>query len=185
RQPQAWGPPCPNPDWSHERLMHRGNMRALSPSLPQSGTQRLCRCRPWEQLFSETRDTVFCDLRTPEAKGRMALQRLLGKAARSDLGCVLGVTEETIVEWLRRAAQKAPESHAHVLRALPGTAGPLAERWSCIRRRRSTAIRTAQAPPGVRPGGTGSGAVSPLRCASSWPRVLGHARCQGPGSSSR
>ena len=39
----------------------------------------------------------------------MALKMLLVKVALSDISFVLGVTEETVLAWLRRAAQKAHE----------------------------------------------------------------------------
>src|SRR5215475_8752954 len=135
RKPKDWGQPCPNPDCTHYRLMNRGNIRAISPSLTQSGKRRIFRCRTCEQPFSDTRDTVFFDLRSPEEKVMMALKMLLVKVALSDIGFVLGVTEETVLEWLRRAAQKAHEVKAHLLCDLPVTQVQLDEMWSFIRRK--------------------------------------------------
>lgn len=135
RKPKDWGQPCPNPACSHYRLSNRGNMSAISTSMTQSGKRRIFRCSQSERPFSETRDTVFFDLRSPEEKVLMALKRRLVKVALSDIGFVLGVTEETVLEWLRRAAQKAHEINAHLLRALPVTQGQLDEMWSCIRRK--------------------------------------------------
>jgi IS1 family transposase/transposase-like protein len=137
RKPKAWGQPCPNPACSHYRLINRGNSSAISTYLSQSGTRRIFRCRQCEGTFSETRDTVFFDLRSPEEKGIMALQMLLVKVALSDLGFVLGVTEETVLEWLRRAAQQAHEINAHLRRDLPVTQGQLDEMWSFIRRQQA------------------------------------------------
>src|SRR5215831_10957215 len=85
RKPQDWGQPCPNPDCSHYRLIYRGNLSAIAPSLTQSGTRRLFRCGKCEGTFSATRDTVFFDLRTPEEKGIMALKMLLVTVALSDI----------------------------------------------------------------------------------------------------
>ena len=101
RKPKNWGQPCPNPDCSHSRLMDRGNISAISTYLTQSGTRRIFRCSGCEQPFSETRDTVFFGLRSPEEKVMMALKMLLVKVALSDIGFVLGVTAETVLEWLR------------------------------------------------------------------------------------
>src|SRR5438132_12328927 len=53
----------------------------------------------------------------------------------SDMGFVLGVTEATVLEWLRRAAQKAHEINAHLLRDLPVTQVQLDEMWNFIRRK--------------------------------------------------
>jgi IS1 family transposase/transposase-like protein len=134
RKPQDWGQPCPNPDCSHDRLLNRGNMSAISTSLTQSGKRRIFRCGACEKPFSETRDTVFFDLRTPEAQVIMALKMLLVTVALSDIGFVLGVTEATVLEWLRRAAQKAHEITTQLLRDLPVTQGQLDEMWHFIRR---------------------------------------------------
>src|SRR5438093_12372597 len=119
RKPQDWGQPCPNPSCSHYRLVNRGNMSAISTYLTQSGKRRIFRCGACETPCSETRDTVFFDLRTPEEKVIMALKMLLVKVALSDMGFVMGVTEATVLEWLRRAAEKAHEINAHLLRARP------------------------------------------------------------------
>ena len=137
RKPKNWGQPCPNPDCSHYRLMDRGNMSAISTSLTQSGKRRIFRCSGCEQPFSETRDTVFFGLRSPEEKVMMALKMLLVKVALSDIGFVLGVTEETVLEWLRRAAQKAHEINMHLLRDLPVTQVQLDEMWNFIRRKQA------------------------------------------------
>jgi IS1 family transposase len=67
----------------------------------------------------------------------MALKMLLVKVALVDIGFVLGVTEETVLEWLRRAAQKAHELNAHLLRDLPVTQVQLDEMWSFIRRKQA------------------------------------------------
>src|SRR5215467_83637 len=135
RKHQDWGQPCPNPDCSHYRLINRGNMSAISTYLTQSGKRRIFRCSACERPFSETRDTVFFDLRTPEEKVIMALKMLLVKVALSDIGFVLGVTEATVLEWLRRAAQKAEEINVHLLRELPVTQVQLDEMWNFIRRK--------------------------------------------------
>src|SRR5215468_5445877 len=135
RKPQDWGQPCPNRDCSHYRLINRGNVSAISTYLTQSGKRRIFRCSACEQPFSETRDTVFFDLRTPEDKVIMALKRLLVKVALSDMGFVLGVTEATVLEWLRRAAQQAAQINAHRLRNLPVTQVQLDAMWNFSRRK--------------------------------------------------
>jgi transposase-like protein/IS1 family transposase len=137
RQSKAWGQPCPNPDCASYRLLHRGNVSAISTYLTQSGRRRIFRCKDCERTFSETRDTVFFDLRTAEEKVIMALKMLLVKVALADIGVVLGVTEETVLAWLRRAAFKAQEINAHLLRDLPVTQVQLDEMWSFIRRQRA------------------------------------------------
>jgi hypothetical protein len=110
-------------------------MSAIFTYLTQSGTRRICRCGTCAGTFSETRDTVFFALRTPEEKVMMALKMLLVKVALSDIGCVLGVTEDTVRAWRGSAAKKAHEIHTHLLRDLPVTEVQLDEMWSFIRRK--------------------------------------------------
>jgi hypothetical protein len=67
------------------------------------------------QTFSETRDTVFFGLRTPEEHVMMALKMLLVTVALSDISFVLGVMGETVLAWLGRATQQAsPEGKARI-----------------------------------------------------------------------
>jgi IS1 family transposase len=94
------------------------------------------------RTFSETRDTVFFDLRTPEEKVMMALKMLMVKVGLSDIGFVLGVTEETVLMWLARAAQKAHEINTHLLRELPVTEVQLDEMWSFIKRKHAQQAET-------------------------------------------
>ena len=67
----------------------------------------------------------------------MALQMLLVKVAVSDIGFVLGVTAETVLAWLGRAAQKAHEIKTHLRRDLPVTQVQRDEMWSFIRRKQA------------------------------------------------
>jgi len=107
RKPQDWGQPCPNPDCSHYRLIYRGNLSAIAPSLTQSGTRRLFRCGKCEGTFSATRDTVFFDLRTPEEKGIMALKMLLVTVALSDIIAYFWDERLPIEERLQKASAPA------------------------------------------------------------------------------
>src|SRR5882672_4283975 len=95
--------------------MQQGNVSASATYRPPSGTRRLCRCHSCERPFSETRETVFFALRTSEAKGMMALKMLLVRGDLAGIGVVLGVTEATVLAWLKRAAHQA-EAINHPLR---------------------------------------------------------------------
>src|SRR5437868_1457382 len=88
--------------------------------------------------FSETRDTVFFDLKTPEEKVMMALKMLLVKVDLAGSSFVLGVTEDTVLAWLQRAAHKAAEINAHLLRDLPVTQVQLDELWSFLKRKHTS-----------------------------------------------
>jgi IS1 family transposase/transposase-like protein len=135
RKPQDWGQPCPNPACTHDRRMQQGNVSAIATYLTQSGKRRIFRCHTCATHFSETRETVFFDLRTSEEKVMMALKMLLVRVDLAGIGFVLGVTEETVLAWLRRAAQQAEAVNQHVLRHLPVTQGQLDEMWNFIARK--------------------------------------------------
>jgi IS1 family transposase len=143
RKPRGWGQPCPNPDCSLYNRMHKGNVSAISTYMTQSGKRRIFYCSPCEQSFSATRDTVFFDLRTPEEKVMRARKMLLVRGDLTGISLVLGVTEETVLAWLRRAAHQAEDINRHLLRALPVTQGQLDEMWNCIARKHACAMDTA------------------------------------------
>ena len=54
--------------------MNRGNVRSIATYLTQSGKRRIFDCTPCGEQFSETRQTVFFDLRTPEEKVILVLK---------------------------------------------------------------------------------------------------------------
>jgi IS1 family transposase/transposase-like protein len=118
--------------------MNRGNVSAIASYLTQSGRRRIFRCHLCHESFSETRDTVFFDLRTEEEKVLMALKMLLVRCELTAISFVLGVTEETILEWLERAAAKAAEINQHLLREVSVTQVQLDEMWNFIRRKSSS-----------------------------------------------
>jgi len=135
RKPKDWGQPCPNPECFHYRRMRQGNVSAIATYLTQSGKRRIFRCHTCETPFSETRETVFFDLRTSEDKVMMALKMLLVRVDLAGIGFVLGVTEATVLGWLRRAAHQADTINRHLLRALPVTQVQLDEMWNFIERK--------------------------------------------------
>jgi IS1 family transposase len=93
------------------------------------------RCHTCAPQFAETREPVFFDLRTTEDNVMMALKMLLVRVDLAGLSWVLGVTEEPVVAWLRRAAHQAEAIHRHLLRTLPVPHGQRDERWNCIARK--------------------------------------------------
>src|SRR5256886_9910170 len=117
--------------------MQQGNVRAIATYLTQSGKRRIFRCHTCETPFSETRDKVFFDLRTSEDKVMMALKMLLVRVDLAGISFVLGVTEETVLAWLRRAAYQAEAINQHLLRTLPVTQVQLDEMWNFIGRKQA------------------------------------------------
>ena len=118
-------------------------MSAIATYLTQSGKRRILRCRTCTTPFSETRETVFFDLRTSEEKVMMALKMLLVRVDLAGIGFVLGVTEATVLAWLRRVAQQAEAINHHLLRHLPVTQVQLDEMWNFIARKHACETDTA------------------------------------------
>jgi hypothetical protein len=130
--------------------MQQGNVSAIATSLTHRGTRRILRCRTCPTPFAETRDTVFFDLRTSEDRVIMALTRLLVRVDLAGISFVRGVTEETVLVWLRQAASQVEVIHQHVLSTLPVTQGQLDEMWHCVARKhaRETDAAGASVPDG-------------------------------------
>jgi IS1 family transposase/transposase-like protein len=135
RKPKDWGQPCPNPACPHYRRMQQGNVSAIATYLTQSGKRRIFRCHTCATHFAETRETVFFDLRTSEDQVMMALKMLLVRVDLAGICLVLGVTEETVLAWLRRAAHQAAAINRHLLRDLPVTQVQRDEMWNFIARK--------------------------------------------------
>jgi hypothetical protein len=73
----------------------------------------------------------------------MALKMLLVRVDLTGISFVLGVTEETVLAWLRRVAHQAEAINQHLLRNLPVTQVQLDEMWNFIARKH--ARETAEA----------------------------------------
>ena len=65
RCPHDWDQPCPNPECVRFKRMNRGNVSPISTYLTASGKYHIFCCRDGHTTFSETRETVLFDLRTP------------------------------------------------------------------------------------------------------------------------
>jgi hypothetical protein len=162
REAKDWNQPGPNPVCDPYQRMNPGNISAIATYATQSGTRRIFKCRDCEGTFSETRDTVFFDRRTAEEKVMMALKLLLVRVELAPISFVLGVTEETLIEWLRRAALKAEAITAHLLREVYLTHIQLDELWNFIARKCSHASDArGKAGPRVTTDVKGSGSVMP------------------------
>jgi len=160
REAKDWGQPCPNPACTYYTLMHRANIKAIASYQTQSGTRRIFVCKECEEQFSETRDTVFYDLRAPEEKVMLVLKLLLCKVELTSISFALGVTEETALAWLQRAAQQAAEINHHLCgpstsRRCNGRSCGASLRANTPRRR----VLTAKAPMRAPTDGSGCGSA--------------------------
>ena len=102
RKAQNWDQPCPNRMCESFGLVNEGNITSIATYQTKSGKRRIFHCSLCKTSFSETRDTVFFDLKTPEDKVMMALKMILVHVSLSGISFVLGVKEETVLGWLAR-----------------------------------------------------------------------------------
>ena len=121
RTAKNWSEPCPNPACSQYSMKNRGNVRAIATYQTPSGQRRIFACKLCGEQCSETRQTVLFDLRTAEEKVSIVLKLLLCKVELTSISFALGVTEETTLAWLRRAAETATVINQHMLRSVPVT----------------------------------------------------------------
>lgn len=126
---------CPNSECKYYTLMSRGNVSAVSTYFTRSGRRRIFKCRQCRTFFSETRGTVLYDLRTPEETVIMVLKMFLVRADLSGICFVFGITEETALIWLKRAARQADTVNAQLMRDVSVTEIQLDEMWNFIKRK--------------------------------------------------
>lgn len=135
RKARDWNQACPNNDCEFHGLLNKGNITSRATYMTQSGKRRIFNCNSCGKSFSETRGTVFFDLRTPEEKIIIALKMILVKVGLSDITFVLGVKEETLLTWLERAAKKAEEINKALLKDISVSQIQLDEMWSFVKRK--------------------------------------------------
>jgi hypothetical protein len=145
RTPQDWGQPCPKPAGFQYRRMPPGHVRALATYRTPSGQRRLLRCHTCATPCSETRATVFCDLRTSADQVMRALKLLLVRVAVAGIGFGLGGTADTGWRGLRRAAHPADALNRPRLQALPVTHGQRDELGNLIARQQTCETAAAGA----------------------------------------
>jgi transposase-like protein len=139
---QDWAQPCPNPTCPYHKQFHRGHIIAQSTYQTQSGRRRMFNCTHCGQQFSETRHTVFYDLRLPEETVMLVLKLCWVAVSLSGISFAVGVQEETILRWLQRAAEQAERVNAQLLQEVDVSQVQLDELWNFVGRKQ---VETAQA----------------------------------------
>ena len=135
RKAQNWNQPCSSKECKDYGQINKGNISSISSYLSKSGRRRIFKCKTCGTTFSETRDTVFFDLKTTEEKVIMALKMILVQVNLSGIAFVLDVKEETVLSWLKRAYEKAEQINACLLKELSVTEVQLDEMWNFVKRK--------------------------------------------------
>jgi transposase-like protein len=120
----CWNSDCPD----YGKIDH-GNIRKFGRT--KKGTQRY-QCKTCEQTFVETKGTVFYGRHhSPET----ILECLAWIAERNSLAAihrVKGIKEETVLDWLREAAQHVEQIEALLLANYKLTRAQLDALWTYV-----------------------------------------------------
>jgi transposase-like protein len=96
------------------------------------GIQRY-QCKTCSETFTETRGTIFFRKRTPEHEILETLALLAEGSRISSLSRAKGFKEDTILEWLREAAQHAEHLEDVLMRDFKVKRGQLDAMWAYVR----------------------------------------------------
>ena len=92
-------------------------------------------CKACGKTFSETRGTAFYKLRTPREKILRTLAMLVERGSIRATARAMGVKQETVARWLRRAAQHAEVVSDYLIRDLHLTQCQVDELWTFVKKR--------------------------------------------------
>ena len=124
---------CPNAACPNYGKLQNGQQRNLGKfGKTRKGVPRY-RCHTCRQTFTETFGTIFYGKRTPE-HDILATLALLAEGNRiSTLSRVKGHKEDTILQWLRDAAQHAEQLEAVLMAEFQVKRGQLDALWTYVR----------------------------------------------------
>lgn len=114
----------------------QGNIVSNGTYSTKSGRVRKFICRSCGNIFNSRTGTVFFDLRTSEEKVILALKLLLKGISVRGIAEVLGSKPDTVLSWLRRAAEHSEEVDAFLLRDLKVSKVELDELWTFVKKKR-------------------------------------------------
>jgi len=124
---------CPNeacPDYGKvQDGQTQRNIRKFGKT--QSGVQRY-QCKRCGQTFTETKGTIFYRKRTPEHELLETLALLAEGNRISSLARVKGFKEDTILAWLREAAQHTAQVEEVLLGEFEVKRGQLDALWAYV-----------------------------------------------------
>ncbi len=117
---------CPNPDCPDYGKVNHGNL--INYGQNRAGTPRRY-CKTCKKAFAITKGTLFYRRRTPR---KDILESLAMLADRMSLSGVARVKEETVLDWLRAAADHAEEVEEVLLRDYRLTRAQIDALWTYV-----------------------------------------------------
>lgn len=126
---------CPNQQCNLYGEVRQSNIVSNGTYSTQSGRVRKFICRSCGKVFNQRTGTVFFDLRTPEDKVIMALKLLLKGMSVRGIAEVLESKPDTVLSWLRRAAEHSEQVEAFLVRDLKVSKVELDELWTFVQKK--------------------------------------------------
>ena len=123
---------CPNencPDYGKIQSDQQDNIKKAGKT--KKGRQRH-QCKTCGQTFTETKGTIFYRRRTPEKEIIETLALMAEGVRISSLARVKGYKEDTILDWLRAAAEHAEAIEEVLLAEYQLDQGQLDALWSYV-----------------------------------------------------
>jgi transposase-like protein len=124
---------CPNeacPDYGKLQGAQQQNLEKFGKT--RKGVQRY-RCQTCWKTFTETTGTIFYRKRTPEHEILETLALLAEGSRISSLSRAKGFKEDTILAWLREAADHAHQIEAVLMKDFKIKRGQLDALWAYVR----------------------------------------------------
>ena len=123
---------CPNEGClDYRKLQNRQQQNLNKFGKTRKGVQRY-RCQTCGRTFTETSGTIFYRKRTPEHEILETLALLAEGSRISSLTRVKGFKEDTILVWLRQAAQQAEALEEVLLKDFQIQRGQLDGLWAYV-----------------------------------------------------
>lgn len=126
---------CLNEQCKHYGQKGFGNIVSNGTYHTQSGRVRKLICRSCGKVFNERTGTVFFDLRTPEDKVLMAMKMLLRGMSVRGAADVLECKPDTVLGWLRRAAEHSDKVNDMLMREIEVSKVELDELWTFVKKK--------------------------------------------------
>ena len=124
---------CPNGACADYGKLQDGQQQNIQKfGKTRQGVQRF-RCKTCRKTFTETSGTLFFRKRTPEHEILETLALLAEGNRISSLSRVKGFKEDTILQWLREAAQHAEQLEEVLMAEFRVKRGQLDGLWAYVR----------------------------------------------------
>lgn len=131
---------CPNKNCKYYKVTGGANLKVKQ----YQGTSQkiaLMKCEECDTCFSERKGTVYYGIKKPDYIFNQVMMLLMMRVAIKDIVRFIGISEETIGRWIKRAAGYLQTLHDRLLKELEVTECQIDEVWSFVLMKKKTAQR--------------------------------------------